>query len=488
MSPATRPLWKSPAVLYTALAAAFITFRLILATVGTAASEYRLYYEYGDAARRSSLDDLYHEQDIEYPQLAVLFGTLTGCVADHLPDDADRWTYARPNPLGPPDYARFEAALAVVLGAVDVACLALVYLIARRFYPDEGHPRRALRLFVYTLTTGALGFILYDRQDLVVAMFALLALLALAYGWSFPGYMLLTVCTAYKLVGGLLLPVWVFAAAALRTGPNATPGRFLRAVLIEAAVSAIVLVLWPVVTYEFGGRDRAFTFLTFHSARGLQIEAPLAWPTILLDPAADVTHGYGSFNFHSALADRVAGVLKWAMVGSVVVGTLLAGRLLFRKAAAPRPLTPARLGPVVVAACLVMWLGFILANKVGSPQYLLWVAPLVPLLPLKRAREWWWVGLMLAVMVMTTAIYPCAYEFVKGKEFPPHSGTWLGPNVWTKILLTARSVGLAAATLWLAGSVWRAGRPNPVPSISAPARSTRHEPELAPCPLTFRTA
>src|SRR5262245_21397799 len=110
MTPTPRPLWKSPAILYTALAAGFITFRLVLLTVGTAASEYRLYYEYGDAARKTSLDDLYHEQNIEYPQLAVLFGSVTGVVADALPKDADRWLYSRPNPTGPEDYARYESA------------------------------------------------------------------------------------------------------------------------------------------------------------------------------------------------------------------------------------------------------------------------------------------------------------------------------------------------------------------------------------------
>src|SRR5262249_22235436 len=102
-----RPLWKSPAVLYTALAVGFVTFRLVLFTIGTAASEYLLYYDYGDAARKTSLAELYRDpnRNVEYPQLAVLFGSAVGVVADHLPDGAHRWTAARGNEFKGIDHA-----------------------------------------------------------------------------------------------------------------------------------------------------------------------------------------------------------------------------------------------------------------------------------------------------------------------------------------------------------------------------------------------
>ena len=44
-----------------------------------------------------------------------------------------------------------------------------------------------------------------------------------------------------------------------------------------------------------------------------------------------------------------------------------------------------------------MWLVFILTNKVGSPQYVLWVAPLAPLLPLRTWGGWVWAALLLVV-------------------------------------------------------------------------------------------
>ena len=474
----SRSLWYSPAVVYTAFAAAFITFRLILFLLGTTGSEYLLYQDYGESARDKPIGEMYRDRDIEYPHLAVLFGTAAGWVADRLPADAHRWTAARPNAYHGDSYARYEAGLSVVLAALDVVCLVLVYLLGHNFYPAEGVHRRVGRLLVYTVATGMLAPILYDRQDLVVAFFALAALLTLANGWTVPGYVLLVVGTAYKLVPGLLLPVWVFAAATRRSGPNATFKRFIRATIIEASLAGAILLVWPVATYYFGGGERGFVFLTFHSKRGLQLEAPLAWPTMLLDPQAVVGHGYGSYNFVSPFADQIAGILKWAMLLSVAVTGLIAGRGYWRMARASERPSSGALGIHALASAILVWMAFILTNKVGSPQYLLWIAPLIPLLPLRGASAWCWTALTIAACGLTSLVFPTFYKYVKGADVPDHPGTWAGPDGWCVVLLTARSLALLAATLWLGVVVWRSTRPVPTITPSSP-RSLRHDSPVA---------
>lgn len=450
-----------------ALVVGFLVFRAALFAV-TTASEFALYHDYGEAVRHTSLAELYRTRDVEYPQLAVLFGSLAGMVTDALPPGAGRLRDARPDEGRGDVLSRYEVALGLVLFAVDVSCLVLVYLIARKLYPNETRARRVGRLVLYALLTGLLGLILYDRQDLVVAWFALLALLALAHGRPTVGYAILVLGTAYKLVPALLLPVWVLAAAARRAGPGATPRRFLMATVREAAVAAVLLAAWPVAIYLCSGGERAFVFLTFHSVRGLQLEAPAAWPVLFLDHAAEVRHGYGSYNLHSSLADRIAVVLRFAMLGAVVVAGLIATRGFWRMAAwrgreKPAVLAPPFLAgtgvgllPHTVAAALLVWMAFILANKVGSPQYLLWVAPLVPLLPLRTAREWGWVGLFAFVLLATTLVYPCRYQDdVLGPFTSRDPVTRRGPNVFGVALLVVRSLSLAAATVWLAVMVWQ---------------------------------
>ncbi|HYH67874.1 MAG TPA: hypothetical protein VD866_24465, partial [Urbifossiella sp.] len=319
-------------------------------------------------------------------------------------------------------------------------------------YPDESTPARVGRLALYVLFTSSVGAILYDRQDPVVGLAALLALWALSAGRPRVGYAVLVLGAAYKLVPVLLLPVWVFAAAAAR------PGRFWRGVVVEAMIAGAMLASWPALTYLLGGGERGFGFLKYHSARGLQLEAPIAWPVFLLDPAARVDAGYGSYNVTGALAARGAELARWLMLLSVPLTVGIAARG-FRRAAGSTD--HAALVPHVVASALLVWFAFIAANKVGSPQYLHWVMPLVPLLPLRSRAERRWAALVLLAGGLTTLIFPCFYQWTFGERLATEPATWAGPNAATLFLLAARSVTIITITAWLGWLVWR--RPH-VPS------------------------
>src|SRR5262245_18808143 len=144
---------KSPAFWYAAFAVGFLVFRAVLFAF-TAAAEYALYKDYGDAARDVGVAELFRTRGVEYPQLAVLFGSLAGVVADALPEWAAHLRDWRPDPSRGHAHDKYEVGLGVVLFAVDVSCLALVYLIARRAYPDEGWAKRLGRLVAYTVLTG----------------------------------------------------------------------------------------------------------------------------------------------------------------------------------------------------------------------------------------------------------------------------------------------------------------------------------------------
>ena len=101
-----------------------------------------------------------------------------------------------------------------------------------------------------------------------------------------------------------------------------------------------------------------------------------------------------------------------------------------------------------------MWLAFILFTKVGSPQYLLWIAPLVPLLPLGGSDRKLAV-LLVAGMVVTTLIFPCQYAQVRG-ELVDDEPTWAGPTPFGYALLIAKSGILSVSFVWLAVLVSRA--------------------------------
>jgi len=217
-------------------------------------------------------------------------------------------------------------------------------------------------------------------------------------------------------------------------------------------VAGAVLALVPALMYAFCGGARAFVFLTFHSERGLQVEASAGWLALLLDSTTQLGHSFGSFTLRGELADRIARATTPLTVLVVLFSVGIAARGFQR--------ITDRNERVIhfIASSLLVWLGFILCTKVGSPQYLLWLAPLAALLPLSGAPRRW-VVLLLGCMVLTTLIYPCLYAEVMGRYLGAEprwiTHTWSGPSTLGLALLAAKSLLLSAAFAWLAVLVWR---------------------------------
>jgi hypothetical protein len=438
-----------------ALAAFIVGFLVIRAALFavTTAGEFALYRDYAIQARDTSLAELHRARDIEYPPLATLFGVGVLFVADHLPVGVERLTVLRPETTLGVDHARYEVALGLVLFAVDVACLLLVHSIARRIYPDDTPRMHLARLWLYVAGTTALGLIMYDRQDLVVGFVALLALTAFVRGWQVAAYAVLAAGVAYKLVPLLLVPFWVAAFATMRAAP-ATSARFATALVRETVTAGLLLALVPISMYAFCGGERAFVFLTFHSTRGLQLECSTAWPVLLADPSTVVGHGFGSHTLYGELSDRVARLTTPLTMLAAVLSFLLAARGFRRAARAPIGPQRNELAAHLVATSLLVWIGFILCSKVGSPQYPLWIAPLLPIVPF-RGKEWRWVAMALAAIAVTTLIFPCQYLQVRGWPIGDEA-RWTGPTPFGFLLLAAKSLLFAAAFLWLGAMVWRA--------------------------------
>jgi hypothetical protein len=454
---------RRPATLYTAAIVVFLISRIVFFLI-TTAGEYRLYKSYGDDARATSLAELYRNRVIEYPHLGVAFGAAVGFVADHLPDGCKHLVRLRPNKWEWP-YAeepqdqrdaddQYEAALGLTLFALDAWCLWLVFAIARRVYPDETPLIRVGRLLVYSVSVGLCGLILFDRQDLVVAWLGLLALWCLTVSRPRPGYAALVIGAAYKMVPALLLPVWVIAAATVRCGSKPSFIRWVRLIVLEAVIAGTILSLWPLLTYAFGGEERGFLYLTWHSKRGLQLEAPAAFPVLLADPTVEFGSSYGSFNLRGDLPDRVAKV-KGVLMPLTALGCLVISARGFWNALPAAP-TLLALMPHVIRSTMLLWVTFIAFNKVGSPQYLLWVSPLVPLMPMRSWSERGWVLLLAFAMLDTMIIYPCRYsEDLVGPFLHDNPLTWRGPNTLGVVLLGIKSITLVACSMWLAVLVWR---------------------------------
>lgn len=265
----------------------------------------------------------------------------------------------------------------------------------------------------------ALGGVGMFRLDAVTVPLAVAGSLWLV-GRPWLGASLLAVATWIKVWPAALLAAAVIAVR-----------RRLAVVGAAAAVSSAVAL----VVFVAGGGRHLLGFVGDQTSRGLQIEAPVSSVYLVLAaagvPGVEVVYDYDLITFQVS-APGVDGVIA-AMMPVLLVGMLAivaAGALKAWRGAAFVTLFPA------LSAALV--LGFIVLNKVGSPQYLTWlIAPTVVGLVLDRRRWRAPAVLTLVVLGLTQLIFPFCY------------GALLAVTPAAVALLVARNAALLVLFAWV---------------------------------------
>ncbi len=279
---------------------------------------------------------------------------------------------------GPGYITLFSTEMALVL----VATLVLTVLAARRmqgswswFVPAGTFATAAIMLYPVAVT----------RYDAVVA----LALAIAIYGAARGGRYLLLAYAALGLgVAAKLIPALATMSLAMARG-KAVRGY---------AVFLGVLALFFAPALLLGGSAFPGSF-AYHADRGLQMESLAASVLMRLGRVSDVVFGYGAFEVRGRGVE-LAGSLSLPVTGVLLLVTALFAYREYRKerfglGAFPR-----------YAAALI--LAFMLGSKVLSPQFMIWLLPLVPLSASGVAQ----VGvsaIFLAICLMTTQVYPIHY-------------------------------------------------------------------------------
>lgn len=238
-------------------------------------------------------------------------------------------------------------------------------------------------------------------------------------------------------VAGVLLAIgaWIKVwPAALVAAAIVAVRRRLDVLLGAAVLSAIVVAAGLII----GAGANLFSFVTAQSGRGLQIESPLATPWMWA--AAADRHAVSVYYDRVILTFQVrgTGVLSTAALATPLLVLTVGAVLVLGVIAARRGASAAVLLPP-------MALGFttalIVANKVGSPQYIGWLAvPVVLGLVLRAtANGRSFAGpavLTLVIAGLTQLIYPFGYDLLLG----------LQPAML--LVLTVRNALLIALFVW----------------------------------------
>ncbi|MDI3196047.1 glycosyltransferase family 87 protein [Pseudarthrobacter sp. AL07] len=313
---------------------------------------------------------------------------------------------------------------------------------------DRGRNQNAIPAgwwwLIFTLLMGWLGFARVDGLTAPIVM------VALAYGVGRPFIASILLATA------TWVKVW---PAAVMLALFAVVKNRLLVVLAGVATSAVVVALAAAI----GSVPKLLNFLTQQGDRGMQLEATFTTPWLWLSVLnIGDSRMYMNTDINSMQVDGpgtavmsvlmqpllilaallVAGLTFWALHNGKLNGTGKADGGVDRT-------------ELLLAGALTLATAFVVFNKVGSPQFMVWLAPAVAVGLAHSWREWRVPAAMLiAIAVATFFIYPLFYDALSHNN-PVMAG-----------VLTIRNVLLVVLFLWSVRRLYSLGKKT---SASVPA-------------------
>jgi uncharacterized membrane protein len=370
-----------------------------------------LYFDYASQMFQGAVP--YRDFPLEYPPLAILFLALPG--------------------LAGSDLSGYAISFTVEILVFDLLGLYLIFAISRL---------RGLRcgttLSVYTLSLLALWPVTVTRYDLIPAIMALAAIYCFMRDKTGTSWTILAAGTMTKLFPIIIAPLFLLSSLLHRQY-----GRAIRGAGVFALTALVIAI--PFIVLSPRGLLESFTYQT---QRGLQIESLYA-SLLLVGQALHLIEtplefDFGSVNIAGHLADTLARVSLLVLLFLLLVVYWYCFNTM-RVANQHNSLasdTGAQ-GELLNFSLLVT-LVFIVFNKVLSPQYLVWLYPIVPLVSGKWKPVLW--GVFLAAAALTTYLFP--YHYLE----------LLDLKVTEIVVLVSRNVLLGAMLLLLMNR-FRTGAP-----------------------------
>jgi len=350
----------------------------------------------GYAQEMASGQQPYRDFDFEYPPIAAWLMALPG----------HSQSYA--------DYATWFSFVMFVLTAITAVAVALA---ATRVWPTGWRPYAAAVLFAAAIA--AVGTIVENRFDIAVALVITLAVLLLARRQVLLAAAVMGFGFALKLTPAVFLPLALLLAPSVRRAATAV------GVFAATAVAPFI----PYLVMSPGGVWHIFAY---HMQRPVQLESVIATPFLLGKVFGlgwvDVITSYGSQGIAASGATTAATVGTLLTVAAVMAVYALLLRRRSLLLSSPRAL------PLAALAIVLSMMAF---AKVLSPQFFIWLLPVVALAVLEEPLLG---ALCFATLLLTQINFPKKYWALVYLE--PSSIKWLA----------ARNVALVACFLL---AVWR---------------------------------
>jgi hypothetical protein len=404
-----------------------------------AGSDVTVYETYGSRMADGAVP--YRDFRMEYPPGVVPLFVLPALAADAGGAETTSWEPV--NDAGRRYYYAFEA-LVLMLLAATLVLTALTLAAMRR-----SARMAALSLAVVACSPLLVGQVLPERYDVFPAALTAAALAAAVRGRLRLGGALLGVGAAVKVYPVLLVPVLAIAALRRRGAREAV-------VVAGASLGAAVAVFVPFAAASLSG--------TIDSVRvqlhgGLQIESLASSVLVMAEHGAERLTALG-LPPPSRLDTQSAGggLIRTDLVGSGVEATRIATNVLLAAAlclvwvALARSTRDVREDLVRYAAATVATA--LALGPVLSPQYVVWLVPLVPLVGGRRGVSA--MVLFVAAAVLTNAWFPGMYFDYQGDLAAGEASVLLLRNLLLLAIALVLAVPVRALRPWATASAARA--------------------------------
>jgi glycosyl transferase family 87 len=362
-----------------------------------------VYQRYGHDIAHGQLP--YRDFKLEYPPGALPVFAVPGLISPG--SDGEHLTRG---------FRRTFETIMWVCGAVALCAMAFILRELR-----AGVAATWAALLLAALAPLALGSVILSRFDLWPAALTTVALAALVGGRVRSGHALLGFAAAAKFYPGVLLPLalaYVWRRRSLREALSC----------LAWAVGVFAAVFLPFVALSPGG---VWHSVSVQLGRPLQVESLGAGLLLaahhLFGIGVTGETSHGSQNLAGSGADAV-GIVTTVAQAAILIWIWVT----FARGPATKEL--------LVRASVACVCAFIAFGKVLSPQFLIWLIPVVPLV--RGRRGVWASALLVAALVLTQIWFPFRY-FRLSLDF----------EEWLSWVLLARDLALVALSVLLVASL-----------------------------------
>ena len=318
----------------------------------------------------------YQDFSIEYPPIALLVMTVPRLITA--------------------DPLHYQIAFASQILIFDLIGLLILTDMAKRL----GYSLW-ITLAISTIALVVSGPLITERFDLIPAILVLCALYSFSRGWNTASWITLGIATMIKTYPIVIVPLFALYLLKQKNYSSLVKGT------LTFGFTLLVIIV-PCLCLSPEGFYESYSY---HAERGLQIESTYA-SVLLLGNTLGLTGGeirfdHAAWHMDTSLADSLADASLPIMA---IILTMVYAIYAMQKQVETERSAHSRL----ISYFLLAILAFMVTSKVLSPQYIIWIYPLIPLI----AGQWRIVYWMLFILIgaITYYIYPDHYDELLVRE------------------------------------------------------------------------